>query len=262
MRDDREPRGHSHVPPAPPAPSRFWERAGFPTTQLREAAGSGARSVLPHPFARLSEEQRACHETGAVPPDIPGERCLARRLLPRRNVMHIDRILFATDFSKDSALALDLAKETARRFGADVIVLHVDEGREAASPSAADLLRRRELHLALERIRDDLARERLPATTLLRTGDPAREIVRVATQTAGMIVLGTHGWTRSGGLLLGSVVDRVLRHAPLPVLTVRHPDRSAALSAPPAARTTPGPRCAKEVAATAFRDLAPANAEG
>jgi hypothetical protein len=38
-------------------------------------------------------------------------------------------------------------------------------------------------------------------------------------------VIATHGWTRSKNLLLGSVADRILRHAAQPVLTVRHPDR-------------------------------------
>jgi nucleotide-binding universal stress UspA family protein len=45
-----------------------------------------------------------------------------------------------------------------------------------------------------------------------------------------MIVMGTHGRSRSKNLLLGSVVDRVLRYATIPVLTVRHPSR---FTAPP-----------------------------
>jgi nucleotide-binding universal stress UspA family protein len=141
--------------------------------------------------------------------------------------MDVARILFATDFSRDAALALEMTKETARRFGAEVIVLHVDDGAEFAPLSLDAAARREDARLGLERIREDLARELIPVCTLLRPGDPAREIVQVAAaRAAGMIVLGTHGWTRSGSLLLGSVVDRVLRHATLPVLTVRHPERS------------------------------------
>ena len=141
-------------------------------------------------------------------------------------MIDINRILLATDFSGDSALALELAKETARRFDAEVIVLHVDEGPEAAPLSPAAALRRDQARLKLERVREELAEEQIRASTLLRPGDPAREILRIATsRTVGMIVIATHGWTRSSNLLLGSVADRVLRHAPQPVRTVRHPDR-------------------------------------
>lgn len=145
-------------------------------------------------------------------------------------MINIDRILLATDFSGDSALALELAKETARRFDAEVIVLHVDEGPEAAPLSPAAALRRDEARLKLQHVREELAEDQIRASTLLRPGDPARQILQIATsRTAGMIVIATHGWTRSSNLLLGSVADRVLRHAPMPVLTVRHPDRQVPL---------------------------------
>ena len=57
--------------------------------------------------------------------------------------------------------------------------------------------------------------------TLLREGLPAGEIVAAARDWhAELIVVGTHGRSGLGRLVLGSVAEEVLRHAPCPVLVV------------------------------------------
>lgn len=54
------------------------------------------------------------------------------------------------------------------------------------------------------------------------SGDPARAIVHVAQEhAADLIVLGSHGRTGLSGLLLGSVAERVVRHASCAVLTIK-----------------------------------------
>ena len=56
----------------------------------------------------------------------------------------------------------------------------------------------------------------------LLEGVPAEQIVCMARRRdSDLIVIGTHGRTGLGRLLMGSVADRVLRFAPCPVLTVR-----------------------------------------
>lgn len=138
----------------------------------------------------------------------------------------VERILVATDFSPDAALALAAAGEAAAPVGAEVIVLHVDDDARAAPLSSAAIARRDHARRELERARSDLAGRNVAVRTLLRPGDPAREILRMAlSQEAGMIVIASHGRAGSSALLLGSVADRVVRHARLPVLLVRHPDR-------------------------------------
>src|SRR5205807_909314 len=58
----------------------------------------------------------------------------------------------------------------------------------------------------------------------LEEGDAAAEIVRVAQEIhCDLIVMGTHGRTGIGRLLLGSVAEQVLRRAPCAVLTVKAP---------------------------------------
>lgn len=138
----------------------------------------------------------------------------------------VARILLASDFSPDSTVAVEIAKEAAQRFQAEVIVLHVDQGAGAAPLSPEATARRELARRRLAEICAELARDQVSAAPLLRTGDPAREILRVAEdRCVGLIVIGTHGEPVSRSLLLGSVADRVLRYASAPVLSVRHHSR-------------------------------------
>ena len=60
-------------------------------------------------------------------------------------------------------------------------------------------------------------------------GDPAGEICRIAAEEgAELIVLGTHGRTGILRLLMGSVAESILRHAPCPVLVYRQPEKGTA----------------------------------
>jgi nucleotide-binding universal stress UspA family protein len=58
----------------------------------------------------------------------------------------------------------------------------------------------------------------------VRDGDPSEEILAVARETrSDLIVMGTHGRTGVGRLLMGSVAEQVMRRATCPVLTVKTP---------------------------------------
>ena len=60
---------------------------------------------------------------------------------------------------------------------------------------------------------------------VVRQGPPFLEIVRYAQEAnIDLIVLGTHGRGGLAHMLLGSVAEKVVRKAPCPVLTVRHPE--------------------------------------
>jgi nucleotide-binding universal stress UspA family protein len=73
-------------------------------------------------------------------------------------------------------------------------------------------------------IGDDDRRELHARTALLTANNPAIGIVAHARDIAAdVIVIGTHGRGALSKLLLGSVAERVVRIAPCPVLTVRHP---------------------------------------
>jgi universal stress protein A len=119
-----------------------------------------------------------------------------------------------------------MARSLARDHGARLVLLHVAPIAVVGDPSFVlpiDLrLYRRELVKMRDRLEGpDLSQ---PVTVQLREGDAAAEILQEAVEAgADLIVMGSHGRTGLGHLLLGSVAEAVLRRAPCPVLTVKNP---------------------------------------
>ncbi len=144
-------------------------------------------------------------------------------------------ILAATDLSRASEPALRQAAALAEALGAKVTLLHVFDPTPLVPPVALPPPRALEEKLA-EEMRERIAkelhrlRERLLPPDLeveeavLRASSPAAAIIEQAEQRgADLIVLGTHGRTGLTHVLVGSVAERVVRHSPVPVLTVRAP---------------------------------------
>ena len=150
-------------------------------------------------------------------------------------MMTLKQVLVATDFSEPSDTALRYGRELARRFDARVHVLHVvpniyldtfrGESFAAITPDLQqqleDDVRRRLCALVI-----DSDRSGPPTITAIVTAhSPASAIVNYAKEHGvDLIVMGTHGRGAVAHLLLGSVAERVVRLAPCPVLTVRHPE--------------------------------------
>jgi universal stress protein A len=138
----------------------------------------------------------------------------------------LKRILVATDFGDASEAAMDYGRALAQTFGASLHLLHVMENPflrpVQADPSQLKAAAAKRLG---ERLTDD-DRAALHATAVLETSDhPAEEIVKYAkAHNLDLIVMGTHGRGAVAQLLVGSVAERVVRTAPCPVLTVRHPE--------------------------------------
>ncbi|WP_437545339.1 universal stress protein [Sorangium sp. So ce367] len=143
-------------------------------------------------------------------------------------------LLLAHDFNATSEIALDTAIELARKLSAKLVVAHVysvpvysfPEG-SSLIPSAEDAAR---IADAAQRSLDQVL-ERRRATTpgveisgVLRAGVPDEEICRLADEIgAEMIVIGTHARGAVARALLGSVAQRVVRSAKVPVLSIRGP---------------------------------------
>src|SRR5205807_7159695 len=82
---------------------------------------------------------------------------------------------------------------------------------------------------AFERLLKENGLEHSPVEREIREGTPFAEIVRFAREGRfDLVVMGSHGHTGLAHVLLGSVVERVVRKAPCPVLTVRQPEHEFA----------------------------------
>lgn len=144
-------------------------------------------------------------------------------------------VLVPVDFSETSDAALRYGKSLAQAFGASLHLLHVVQepysqpwAVEAYGFSLAtlqeDWIKDARARLDAAVTADEVKAMRVKSTTLL--GHPVTEILRYAAdEKVDLIVMGTHGRGPLGHMIMGSVAERVVRRAPCPVLTVRHPER-------------------------------------
>ncbi len=170
--------------------------------------------------------------------------------------MKLKKVLVGCDFSSDCKLAVDYGLSLAQEYQAELYLTHVIKPTEHVELKASDYInvipvgyvhwensyyfeiqkkvteenqrRTAKLWGRLEKqlyfmIPED-CQWCTPHTTLL-TGEPYKELIKYAReQEIDMIVLGIRGHTLWEKLLVGSTTDRVIRHAPCPVLAVRPMD--------------------------------------
>jgi len=152
----------------------------------------------------------------------------------------LNRILVPTDFGDAAETALNYGRALARAFGAHLTVLHVVEDVTTASfgvdgdVGSYPEFQRTVEESARKRLEELISQEdrvQLGAITELRTSSsPALAITNYARDlNADIIIMGTHGRGAMAHLLMGSVAERVVRTAPCPVLTVKHPEHEFVL---------------------------------
>lgn len=151
-------------------------------------------------------------------------------------MLPISTILHPTDFSEESREAFRVACALSRDYGARLVVLHVSTPPVAVF--AGDGVTMMPIHPAddREQLWDELRQikpvnARVAVEHRLLEGDAATEIVRAAKEIeCDMVVMGTHGRSGLGKLLLGSVAEHVLRNATCPVLTIRRPNDQSSIA--------------------------------
>jgi universal stress protein A len=144
----------------------------------------------------------------------------------------IRRILYATDYSKASARALDEAVNLAKQNDAELVVVHVIEpvapyvtGEDYGSAELYMKLEetaKKDAQASMQKLMRKLQNSKVKAKSLLLKGSTYDQIVRTArSRKVDMIVIGTHGRTGLSKLFMGSVASKVVSTAQCPVLTVR-----------------------------------------
>ncbi len=138
------------------------------------------------------------------------------------------KICCAVDFSEPSWFAMEQAADLASRLGAELTLVHValpprTLPTDVVAVTGAAALDTHPAEETLEVWRTDAeARAAVPVRARVLLGDPALELARYAAdEDVDLLVVGTHGRSGLSRLVVGSVAERVLRHAPVPVLVVR-----------------------------------------
>jgi len=147
--------------------------------------------------------------------------------------MQVKTILVPSDFSEYADYAFTWALEMAEKWGAKVIVVNAAPMfSHLAYPESVYMLDLAKMEAELiadaeKKLREFIAKKGTRAVTVETRavmGDPFWEICKAAEQVhADLIVMGSHGRTGLAHVLLGSVAERVVRHAPCPVLVARQP---------------------------------------
>ena len=147
----------------------------------------------------------------------------------------LKNILVATDFGEASDAALAYGRDLARSYDSTLHVLHVADDVVVRFAGEFSMAALPDVQAQVEEsARDQMKalvtgedKHQLRARPVVVTSlSPAETIVEYArAHNVDLIVMGTHGRRGFDHLLMGSVAERVLRTAPCPVLTVRHPER-------------------------------------
>jgi nucleotide-binding universal stress UspA family protein len=147
-------------------------------------------------------------------------------------MIQLKTILIPTDFSECSDAAVKYGFALANTFGATVHLLNVVQdpytmpwAADAFAAPVGDMLTDWEAE-AKRRLTESVpAASASSAVVATRVGSPYSEVVRYAAQHRIDLIVGSARPRSALHMLLGSVAERVVRTAPCPVLTVRHPQR-------------------------------------
>jgi nucleotide-binding universal stress UspA family protein len=151
------------------------------------------------------------------------------------------KLLIPHDFSPCAEHALRTAVELAKVHGSELALVHVSElpanlplDTLVTPASGTEMVRvdeytTRGARQQLDAIAEPLRHAGFAVSTLAVTGDVAERILALAAEVgAGALVVGTHGRKGLSRLLLGSVTEKVVRGASVPVVCVRTPAPEAA----------------------------------
>jgi len=171
--------------------------------------------------------------------------------------MKLKKVLVGCDFSFDSKLAFDYGLSLAQEYHAELYLTHVIKPTEHIALKPSDYIsitpgdyrlwqtsdyfemqkkvteeNREQINILRSRLERQLyfmvpeeCRNWCTPHTVLLNGEPYKELIKYAEkQGIDMIVLGIRGHTLWEKLMVGSTTDRIIRHAPCPVLAVRQKD--------------------------------------
>jgi nucleotide-binding universal stress UspA family protein len=139
-------------------------------------------------------------------------------------------ILAPIDFSDASRAAVDVAADMASRFGAELLLVHVQPAIQDL-PKTVSIFKEEQYDQSLDdkaaqqlkELAATAAQKNVRVRTELGTGnDVGMELIRIAkSEHADLIVIATHGMTGWREFAFGTVAEKVLKQGDCPVLLLR-----------------------------------------
>ena len=146
--------------------------------------------------------------------------------------MTFQHILVPVDYSEHCLAALAVAAALAERFNAELHIVHVWDrptyisdavlvGHGQGQRPLGELIRENAERDMQTFLAQTTLSETIRRTQRLVSGDPASAILKeIEGGKCDLVVMSTHGRSGIAHLLLGSVTEKIVRHSPVPVLTV------------------------------------------
>ena len=145
----------------------------------------------------------------------------------------IKKIMVAVDFSEYSPRVVDYAGRLAEDLTAELIFVNVINQRDInmvkqvtmytdmiSVKSYVDGLKQDRTE-EMQKLVEEKNCTRIPHRFIIKTGIPFEELIRAAEQEkADMVVMGTKGRGNIAGILLGSQAEKIIRHCPVPLLSI------------------------------------------
>jgi len=144
-------------------------------------------------------------------------------------MISLKKILVPVDFSEPSKKAVTYGLTLARQFSASLVLAHIVQESSAlmyAIPTQLLEIEKERYAKAAAAIRTLVPSEyasKLNLQRIVKIGDIEKELLGIVNdESVDLVVMGTHGRRNLGRWFIGSVTEHMLRHVPVPVLTVSH----------------------------------------
>lgn len=149
----------------------------------------------------------------------------------------IKKIMVAVDFSEYSRKIVDYACRLAQDLGAELIFVNVINQRDIDMVNNVTMYTEKisvkdyinglidDRNEQMQRLLGDTGCSRIPHRFLIKKGVPFIELVDTAkAEKADTVVMGTKGRGNISGILFGSQAEKMFRHCPVPLLSIREKD--------------------------------------
>ena len=144
-------------------------------------------------------------------------------------MISLNKVLVPVDFSEPSRKAVTYGLTLAGQFNARLILAHIVPESSAllyAIPTQLLEIEKEQYAKAVAEIRNLVPTEytaKVNLQTIVKIGNIEQELLGIVREEGiDVVVIGTHGRRRLSRWFIGSVTEHMLRHVPVPVLTVSH----------------------------------------